>query len=817
MVYDAAHLLSLCSIVVSALYLYLGGYILRSNPRERLNQIFSAICLSFFFWSFAYTFLPGAPSKEHAWVWYRISACGWTLTPSLLLHFFILLSGHDRWLRRRWVIPIIYLPGLYFLALAWFGHVGVVDFVSTRFGWSDVYGPLTFSFAMFLLYFPSSILLGLYLVWRWGRRSELIAQRREAQFIVATGVPVLAAVAASGIFMPWMGIRVPPEVAHLIAPVWVLAIWYSVAAYRLMLMTPAGVASDILRTMADAVLLLSREQRIITVNEAAEELLESPGAQLRGESIHDLFETEDDVETRAVHRLLSGSKSRNLELRYRSPRGDLVPVRVSASEVEDRHGQIVGQVLVLRDIREQKEVEAQLEHLATHDTLTGLPNRSILHDRLQRALDRAGREKRPFALLMFDLDGLKAINDTYGQKIGDIVLQSTARRLMQATRGLDTVCRLGGDEFMILVEDLLESGDSDLVARRILDAFHEPIGAGSHAISVTASVGISIYPFDGLDPETLVKKADLALSSSKQRETGGFQFYAPRMDAVNRERTRMEQGLRLALARDELYLVYQPLVELQTGQIAGVEALLRWRSAEMGLIGPNKFIPVAERCGLIVPIGQWVLESACQTNRQWQQEGLPPFPVSVNISAKQLQGEDFVDIVEGVLRRTGLSPQLLELELTESTAMGDVQRSREVLNRLKDLGVRIVIDDFGTGYSSLVRMKLIPMDAVKVDRSFIENIAEDPRDRALVMAIVALARNLGVEVVAEGVETREQLEILRSFEGQPVDMFHCDKIQGNFFSSPVSPREIPDLIQRHRHHAASRSWYRRHRAGGRVS
>jgi diguanylate cyclase (GGDEF)-like protein/PAS domain S-box-containing protein len=813
-VYDAVHLLSLCSIVVSALYLYLGGYILRSNPRERLNQVFSAICLSFFFWSFAYTFLPGAAGKEQVWIWFRISAVGWTLTPSLLLHFFVLLAGHEGWLERRWVLPAIYLPGAYFLVQAWVGEVGVVDFVATRYGWSDVYGPLSVNFALYLLFFPSAILLGLALVWRWGRKSDLIAQRREAQFIVLTGVPVLGAVTASGILLPWMGLRTPPEVAHLIAPVWVLAIWYSVAAYRLMLMTPAGVASDILRTMADAVLLLSREQRIITLNEAAEDLLESPEGVLKGESIHELFEMEDEVETQAVQRLLSGRRSRNLELRYRSPRGDLIPVRVSASEVEDRHGQIVGQVLVLRDIREQREAEAQLEHLATHDVLTGLPNRSILHDRLQRALDRAGRDKRPFALLMFDLDGLKAINDTYGQKIGDIVLQSTARRLTQATRGLDTVCRLGGDEFMVLVEDLLESGDSDLVARRILDAFDAPIGAGSHAISVTASLGISIYPFDGLDPETLVKKADLALSCSKQRETGGFQFYAPRMDAVNRERTRMEQGLRLALTRDELYLVYQPLVELQTGRIAGVEALLRWRSAEMGLIGPNKFIPVAERCGLIVPIGQWVLETACRTNREWQAKGLPWFPVSVNISAKQLQSEDFLDVVEDILRRTGLSPQLLELELTESTAMADVQQSREVLSRLKDLGVRIVIDDFGTGYSSLVRMKLLPMDAVKVDRSFIENIAEDPRDRALVMAIVALARNLGVEVVAEGVETREQLEVLRSFQSQPSDMFHCDKIQGNFFSGPIAPGEIPDLFLRHRQQTPGRSWYRRHIAGG---
>ena len=816
MVYDAVHLLSLCSIVVSALFLYLGGYILRSNARERLNQLFSAVCLTFFFWSFAYTFLPGAASKEQAWFWFKLSAVGWTLSPSLLLHFFIRLAGRDRWLERRWVLPAIYAPGAYFLGQALLGDMGVVDFVWTPFGWSDVYQPLTASFAVYLIFFPTWILLGLLLVWLWGGRSSLVAQKRQSQLIVFTGLPVVTAVAASGIILPWMDIRVPPEVAHLITPVWVLTIWYSVAAYRLMLMTPASVASDILRTMADAVLLLSREQRIITVNDAAEELFGASRQELKGRSIQDLFEMDDETESKAVRRLLAGGRSRNLELRYRSKTKDLIPVRVSASGVRDRFGQIIGQVLVVRDIREQKQVEAELEHQATHDGLTGLPNRSILHDRLQRALDRAAREKKPCALLLFGLDGFKAINDTYGHKVGDIVLQSTAKRLRHCVRGLDTVCRLGGDEFMVLVEDLLESGDSDIVARRVLCAFDEPIGAGTSAVSVTASVGISTYPFDGLDPETLVKKADLALSSSKQRQKGGFQFYAPRMDAVNRERTRMEQGLRLALARDELRLVYQPLVELETGEIGGVEALLRWRSAEMGSIGPNKFIPVAERCGLIVPIGQWVLATACQTNKDWQEAGLPWVPVSVNISAKQLQQDDFVSMVEDVLRDTGLSPRLLELELTESTAMGDVQQSQEILARLKDLGVRIVIDDFGTGYSSLVRLKLLSMDAVKIDRSFIENIAQDPRDRALVMAIIALARNLGVEVVAEGVETREQLEVLSSFEGRPVNMFRCDRIQGHLFSPPVARDEIPDLLRRKPGFASTRGGKRPLAADGTI-
>lgn len=792
--YEPVHLLSLCSIVVSALYVYLGGYILRSNHRERLNQIFSLICLSFFFWSFAYTFLPGAPTKEQAWFWFKVSSVGWTVSPSLLLHFLILLSGRKRWLERRWVLPVIYLPGFYFLWQAIFGRMGVVDFVGTPFGWSDVYEPLTPVYAAYLIFFPLYILTGLWLAWSWGSRSQVTAERRQAKLIVFTGLPVLVAVALSGIFLPWMGIRTPPEVAHLIAPIWVSAIWLVVSVYRLMVMSPAAVASDILRTMADAVLLLSREHRIVAANEACEELLGSSAKELKGLRIEELLEIWDEDEARTVDLMLSGKRSRDVELWYRSPTGEPSPIRVSASAVEDRYGQVIGMVLIMRDIREQKMVEAELEHLATHDPLTGLPNRSILHDRLQLALNRAIREKRPFALLMFDLDDFKQVNDTYGQKAGDIVLQSTARRLQQCVRGLDTVCRLGADEFMVLVEDLVESGDSDIVARRIQRAFEEPIGIGTKAVSVSASVGISTYPFDGLDPETLIKKADLALSSTKDREKGGYQYYAPRMDAVNRERTRIEQGLRLALTRDELHLVYQPLVDFDSGLISGIEALLRWRSGELGMIGPNKFIPVAERSGLIVPIGRWVLETACATSHEWQSAGLPAVPMGVNISAKQLHQRDFVAMVEDVLRNSGLRASMLELELTESAAMIDVKKSQEIFRRLRDLGARIVIDDFGTGYSSLARLKLLPLDAVKVDRSFIENITHDHRDRALVMAIVAMARNLGVDVVAEGVETEEQLEVLRSFQSEPLEMLRCDRLQGFLFSRPVAKGEIPDLF-----------------------
>jgi diguanylate cyclase (GGDEF)-like protein/PAS domain S-box-containing protein len=796
---EAVHILSLCSVLASALFLCLGIYVLKMNPRARVNQIFSFTCLCFLFWAFSYTFFRGAADKETAWTWFKLSSVGWTLAPAFVLHFLLLVSRSQNRLASPGLLLGIYVPSVYFLVQGVSGALGVVDFVWTDFGWSNVYGALTPAFVGYLVYFSVWITLGLVTVVVRSRRSELLAEKRQAWLILCTGLPTIGMMAVSGILLPFLGIRSIPNVAHLFTAFWVLAIWYAISTYKLMILTPAAVATDVLETMADAVIMLSRRQRIVGVNRAAEELLSARESELRGSRLVDLFETDDATETETLRRLITNDGTRDLELRYRKKNLELVRLKVSTSFVNDRHGQTMGQVLVARDITEQVKTEEELKHLATHDPLTGLPNRSLLHDRLQRAVNRAARERRPFALLMFDLDGFKQVNDTFGQDVGDLVLKSSAERLTRCVRGLDTVCRLGGDEFLLVLEELIESGDSDIVAERMLAAFEEPIEAGEQTISISGSIGISTYPFDGLDAETLVKKADLALHSSKQKKKGGFEFYAPRMDAVNRERTKIEQGLRQALARDEFYLAFQPLVDFDTGRVAGIEALLRWESSEIGLVSPAKFIPVAERSGLIVPIGQWVLETACKISKEWQDAGLPAVPMGVNISAKQLQQDDFLELVETVLSETHLRPELLELELTESAAMEDRRHSQELLTKLRGLGVRIVIDDFGTGYSSLSRLKLLPMHAVKVDQSFIENIVEDPRDRALVMAMVAMARNLGVDVVAEGVESVDQLEVLRSFESQPVTLFRCDKLQGFLFSRPVSKDEVPELFYRTHH------------------
>jgi diguanylate cyclase (GGDEF)-like protein/PAS domain S-box-containing protein len=793
--WDPVHLLSLLSILATGFNLALGVYLLHSNSRAALNRVFFAICLSFGFWSFGYTFLPGAATTQEAFFWFKVSAVGWTLAPALLLHFCILLVKKDQWSPRPWVYPLIYAPAIYFLLRSWFGEMGVVDFVATPFGWSDVYGSLSPGYAAYLFYFPVYILIGLLLVAWFAGRSEFTSEKRQAQIIVLTGLPVLLAVAVSGILLPWMGIRNPPEIAHLIAVVWTLVIWNSVTKYKLMAMSPASVAPNILATMADAVVLLGRDHKVVTCNAAARRLFGISTQRIEGMKVHELLadsqsESAEDLES---FLLRDGS---NLEISFDRADDTERVLRVSTSQVTDLYNQRMGEVLVFRDVSAEKKAESDLRYMATHDALTDLPNRSLLQDRLERALNRAEREGNRFAVLMFDLDDFKQVNDEIDHEVGDLVLRHTARRLTHCVRGLDTVCRLGGDEFLVIVEDLHEFEDADIVAQRILHAFQAPIVAKGQSLTVAGSIGISTYPADGDDVQTLVKKADLALNSAKQGGRATFQFFSPDMEATNRERVRIERGLQQSLQNDEMFLVYQPLFDFASGEIAGVEALIRWKSSDMGLLSPLRFIPVAERSGLIVPIGEWVIRTACRQNREWQDAGLRSVPISVNVSARQLRDAKFVSQVETILRETGLEPEYLEIELTESATMEDLDHSLEILTALSDLGVRLVIDDFGTGYSSLARLRQLPIDGIKVDRSFIEHIAEDSKERSLVMAIVAMASNLGLQVVAEGVETFDQLRALGSLEGQPVPVFRCDRVQGFLFSRPVGEGEVPGLFER---------------------
>lgn len=440
---------------------------------------------------------------------------------------------------------------------------------------------------------------------------------------------------------------------------------------------------------------------------------------------------------------------------------------------------------------EQLDKARQIEqHLAYHDVLTGLPNRQLFQDRLDQILKQAKRRESMVSILSLDLDGFKRINDTLGHRIGDHILKIMSQRLKSCIRKSDTVARQGGDEFIIILNEVGNEKHAIKVAKKILTSLVEPINIDSHSCRLTCSIGVSIYPSDGQTASNLVKHAEIAMHRAKKQGRNTYQLYNLSMDAEALERLELENNLHLALEQREFKLLYQPKLNLASGKIEGVEALIRWNHPTLGRISPNKFIPLAEETGLIEKLGEWVLHTACIHAKTLTQEGFPGIRFSVNLSNKQFRNKHIHEMIEQILTKTGLAPEYLGLEITESSIMKDVSYTIKVLRRLKEKGIKIFIDDFGTGYSSLSYLKKLPIDVLKVDRSFLEGIPEDKENKSITSAIIFLAHNLGLEVVAEGVETPKQLSFLRSMR--------CNSIQGFLFSKPIEFEELKQLLKEYR-------------------
>jgi diguanylate cyclase (GGDEF)-like protein len=462
-----------------------------------------------------------------------------------------------------------------------------------------------------------------------------------------------------------------------------------------------------------------------------------------------------------------------------------------AQQLQLANEHLVKSTIAAHELAEEiGRAKLQMAYLAQHDALTGLPNRILLNDRLTQAMALAQRQGKQLALMFLDLDRFKYINDSLGHSVGDQLLLSVAHHLTAAVRGSDTVCRQGGDEFVILLADVEHARDAALSAEKILTALTAPHRIDQLELHVTVSIGISIYPEDGQDVDSLIKSADTAMYHAKENGRNNFQFFEPNMNALAVERHAIESGLRRAMERQELVLHYQPKINLESGTITGVEALVRWQHPQRGFILPEQFVWIAEDCGLIIPIGTWVLGEACRQAQSWQDAGLPPMAVAVNISAIQFRHRDFLEHLTRILKDTGLAPHCLELELTESVLMHDATTTLTVLNGIKTLGVRLAIDDFGTGYSSLSYLKHFQIDTLKIDQSFMRDITHasaDTADAAIITAVVCMGKSLNQRVIAEGVETREQLAFLQAHG--------CGEGQGYFFSRPVTAEALLTLLR----------------------
>jgi diguanylate cyclase (GGDEF)-like protein/PAS domain S-box-containing protein len=550
----------------------------------------------------------------------------------------------------------------------------------------------------------------------------------------------------------------------------------------------------ILNSIGEAVLSTDLSGNVAYLNLAAEIMTGWSCKEAAGRSMAEVFRILDATSRRPTLNPMQMEVGRNQPVQLRSNcilirrDGLEIPIEVSVSPLHDRRGQVSGAVTVVRDVTAARAMALQMTHSALHDVLTGLPNRMLLNDRVNQAIALASRHTKRFAVLFLDLDGFKYINDSLGHPVGDKLLQSVASRLVDCVSTSDTISRQGGDEFVVLLQEVDQPDEVAAMARRMLEAVAGAHSIGQHNLHVTTSIGLSVYPDDGLDAETLIKNADTAMYQAKENGRQTYEFFTPAMNVRAVERQSIEESLRHALERQEFTLNYQPKVNLKSGAITGIEALIRWRHPLRGLLHPPQFISVAEELGLIVPIGRWVLREGCRQAKAWQDSGLPLMRIAINISAVELRAKTFVEGVRTILRETGLEPRCLELELTETFLMQDAKSTAVVLHSLKDMGVTLALDDFGTGYSSLSYMRRFPIDTLKVDYSFVRNLATDADDASVVSAVINMGKSLHMRVVAEGIETSEQLMMLREQR--------CPEGQGFYFSHPVVAEEIAPLFQR---------------------
>ncbi len=527
----------------------------------------------------------------------------------------------------------------------------------------------------------------------------------------------------------------------------------------------------------NAIVLTDAEGRIEWVNPAYTRISGFSIDEVRGQTPA-IFETlRDGGNGAALEALIASGRVWQSEHTDRRSDGRAYRVKQMVTPLTGPDGSVSHFVAALEDVTAQREAEEEIRRLVQFDELTGLPNRTLLVDRLNSAIDRSERWSKPFALLLLDLDHFKDINDTLGHQVGDMLLKQVAQTIGGCLRTPDTLARLGGDEFAMIVEDLQDGAQASALAERIVAAFAETTTVDGHAIQISPSIGITVFPDDPGTPDDLMRNADLAMYQAKADGRGGYRFFDAEMQAAARDRLQMASDLRTAIAGEELYLCYQPKLDLGSDRLVGAEALLRWRHPEKGEVSPGLFIPVAEDSGLIVELGNWVLQRVCAQIAEWRERGLPVVPVAVNLSGIQLSQAGLADAVETQLSAHGLTPDMIEFEITETVLMQSTQRAMENLRQLDDLGVHISLDDFGTGYSSLAYLSRFPVRRLKVDMAFVQGIGRNRNDEAIVKAVVGLAHNLNIRAVAEGVETPEQIDFLRAQL--------CDEVQGYLLSRPL--------------------------------
>ncbi len=790
------------------------------DSSNRLNRIFLFICIDLAIWALLLAFMHTASDTFSATLYRRMAVFFWSPLYCLLLHMFMIMTKRDQALKKPWVVAILYLPTFICIYLYFFYHsVMPEDLVKLSYGWAYL-NPLGrgLIWDQFLnVYYVSYSLTSMIIVAIWGRNSKFFRIKKQSRIIVLTYLMVFIFGSATDIILPIMGIPLLPPLTIFFIQIPILGTWYCIQRFRFMNVSPQNVASDVMSTMSEGMVICSENHRIQDLNTGALSMLEYPIEALKGQLLNTLF---------AEELILEGNQEiQSVESMMKTGNGTALPVFFSLSTLSDEWGDPYGSVLIFQNLTDIRRVqmalqrshddlemkviertmtlnetnmalkseiesrilmESEIKVLAFYDYLTGLPNRRLFMDLLNKKIHECLRNEVPLAVMFLDLDFFKMVNDTMGHAEGDVLLKQVSERLSVVLRINDTIGRVGEDEFLILVQSLPTDIYSEAVAKKIVDAFKSPFSLSGNDIYISASIGIANYPADGLDVDTLIKSADIAMYKAKENGKNKYEMCSSGMKKNLMETMKLTNHLYRALEREELVLHYQPQVNTITGDIIGFEALLRWNLSELGMVAPADFIPIAEKTGLIIPIGKWVIETACRQNKAWQDMNLIHVPMAVNLSVKQFVDNSIVDIVSGILEETGIEPKYLELEITESILMKEIVFISATLNSLNQLGVRISIDDFGTEYSSLNYLKQLPLDRIKIAMTFVHGIGVNPKDEAIINAILALAENLGLDTIAEGAETTAQIAFLRNSK--------CQAVQGFYFHKPMAAAEIERLL-----------------------
>ncbi|MBI5501870.1 MAG: EAL domain-containing protein [Deltaproteobacteria bacterium] len=765
------------------IYSYLAIHVFMRAPRSRVHRTFLLVAGVFAFWAIAWSFAHAAQTRgEYARLMFA-SRMLVSIIPAALLHFYLVFTedGPSSWFRRLGH-AVIYAPAVVFIVRGFHGAFFFQDAEPTRYGWLQSPALGSAWYWAFSVYYVGYSLVTQAVAWRWGGRAAEPRRRRQARIIVGCGLAALGLILVDGTVLPAVLGRAVPGLPSVLSVVWVAGIAWAITRHGFLDLAPVMVPGALVEAIPDALVLTDLRGRILAVNRAALRTLERPAGELVGRPWREFLAPERAGDGERLAAAVRSGPVVGFETAARSGSGEVIPLLGSVSRVRTPAGDEIGSVAILRDDRERRRAEERIHRLAHHDPLTDLPNRLLFRDRLQQAVHRAQRYKHVVGVLILDVDRLKEVNDLRGHEAGDALLRVVAERLLGCLREGDTAARLGGDEFAVALPE--RGGLEDVLAtgRAILAALREPVDIGGEPVHGGASIGIALYPGDAREPGGLLACADAAMYRAKRAGRNDLRVFDAAVEHSPDSRL-LERGIARALEENRFRLDYQPQVEVGTGRVVGVEALVRWDDPERGVIPPLEFLPAAEESGLSVPLGEWVLRTACTQVAAWQAQGLPAVRLAVNVSPRQLLREGFAESVLAILTKVGLAPERLELEVTEQGARLDARRAGEVFRRLREVGIRLAVDDLGTGQTSLAFLARFPGQTLKIGQAIVRELPGRVEQRAVVAGLIGLAGELGFErVVAEGVETEAQLAFLREAG--------CPVVQGFLTGRPAAAHAV---------------------------